>query len=206
MDEKEEIKKDGFKTVKDYKVVDRIKIAVDLIGKHHKVLELGCRTGEVTKLYCEDNDVTGIDFIPEFIKEAEKLKGTFWCWDLEEDLPFINNVFDVVFCGEVIEYLHNRKKCLREIHRVLKRGGRLIITEPNKFSFRRRLKFLTGYEIHEHKHFLHLFRYDELEYIIRCAGFKITKWINGKIHIKGITLPFKSKTLCDVWVVEAVKK
>jgi len=202
----EEIKKHGFETVKNYKVVKRVLIAVNLVGKNNKVLELGCRTGEVTKFFLENNDVIGIDVVPEFIHEARKLKGNYIIWDIDKnEFPFRDETFDVVFMGETLEYLHNRESCIKEIYRVLKKDGKLIITEINLFSLRRRLKFISGNQPYDLKHFIHFFHYKELEKLLTDNRFKITKWLNQGTNVKGVKLPFAFKGSCDTWVVEARK-
>ena len=183
---------------------NRMTVAAKLIGRHNEVLEIGCRCGEVTRLYASKNYVTGIDFIPEFIEEVKELKGDYFVWDADKGLGcFEDKSFDVVFIGETLEYLHNRNRCLKEIRRVLRKDGRLIICEVNKFSLRRRLKFLFGEEIHDLKYYIHFFHHKELRRLITRNGFRITKWINFGTHVKNIKLPIATKDLCDTWVIEA---
>lgn len=62
------------------------------------------------------------------------------------DLPFANDVFDVVFCGETIEHLIDPDHLLDEMHRVLKPGGLLILTTPNIANWYDRLMLLAGYQ------------------------------------------------------------
>ena len=65
--------------------------------------------------------------------------------DMEAPLPFPDASFDVVLCVEGIEHVVDRHKTLRELRRVLKPGGRLLITTPNLLSLRARVAFaLTG--------------------------------------------------------------
>lgn len=47
-----------------------------------------------------------------------------------KDLPFEKHFFDSVFCGEVIEHVFNPREVLREINRVLKEDGILLLTVP----------------------------------------------------------------------------
>jgi len=51
-----------------------------------------------------------------------------------EFLPFKDNIFDLVTCSEVLEHIAEPKKALKEMYRVLKPGGRLLISTPNRFA------------------------------------------------------------------------
>jgi len=49
-----------------------------------------------------------------------------------EDLPFPDGTFDWVTCSEVLEHIHAPEQAIREMYRVLKPGGTLLITTPNR--------------------------------------------------------------------------
>lgn len=51
------------------------------------------------------------------------------------ELPFEDNSFDIVTCREVIEHVEDEQKALKEIKRVLKPHGYLLITTPNLYNF-----------------------------------------------------------------------
>jgi SAM-dependent methyltransferase len=66
--------------------------------------------------------------------------------DLNEKLPYPDSVFDYIVCVEGIEHLENYYHLLREFGRILKKGGKLIITTPNVLSIFSRLRYLLiGY-------------------------------------------------------------
>ena len=48
-----------------------------------------------------------------------------------ETLPYADGSFDTVFSNEVIEHVADDRLCLREMVRVIKPGGRIIIFCPN---------------------------------------------------------------------------
>jgi SAM-dependent methyltransferase len=62
--------------------------------------------------------------------------------DINKGLPFDNGEFDAVCSVEVAEHLENRFDYFREINRVLKPGGILILTTPNITNLASRLRFL----------------------------------------------------------------
>jgi SAM-dependent methyltransferase len=67
-------------------------------------------------------------------------------YDAANPLPFPDGHFDYVFSVEGIEHFESPWKFIKDLCRVLKPGGRLIITTPNTFSVDARLKYLiSGY-------------------------------------------------------------
>jgi SAM-dependent methyltransferase len=60
-------------------------------------------------------------------------------------LDFQDEYFDTVVMVAVIEHLVDPKIALKELHRVLKPGGRLMIDTPNIAKWTRRIKLLLGY-------------------------------------------------------------
>jgi ubiquinone/menaquinone biosynthesis C-methylase UbiE len=105
---------------------------IDLRGR--RFLEVGCGlgyfSGEASRLGAK---VTGVDIGRRLVEKCRKRvpTGKFIVASASE-LPFKNGSFDIVLCTEVIEHVENQSKVLTEIFRVLKRGGYLAITTPNK--------------------------------------------------------------------------
>lgn len=63
--------------------------------------------------------------------------------DLDADpLPYPDASFDLVTCTEVIEHLRDFRGALREMHRVLRPGGALVLSTPNVLNLRSRLRYL----------------------------------------------------------------
>lgn len=59
-----------------------------------------------------------------------------------EPLPFGDNSFDLITCTDVIEHLEHYRQTLREMHRVLKPAGKLVVTTPNILNLKSRIRFL----------------------------------------------------------------
>lgn len=63
--------------------------------------------------------------------------------DLNQPLPFETDRFDAAVSVETIEHLENPFQFLRELARVTKPGGLIVVTTPNVHSIRSRLKYLV---------------------------------------------------------------
>ena len=61
--------------------------------------------------------------------------------DMNRSLPFPDGAFDAVTCLEGIEHTHDPRALIREFHRLLRPGGRLVLSTPNIHNLRSRIKF-----------------------------------------------------------------
>uniref|UniRef100_A0A832G6Q9 Class I SAM-dependent methyltransferase n=1 Tax=Ignavibacterium album TaxID=591197 RepID=A0A832G6Q9_9BACT len=114
-------------------------------GRTINVLDIGCGTGHyMEELLIRNHNVTGIDVAFGMLMKAkqklDKFNGKSHLIKSNiENLPFNDNSFDVILCIGVIEYLPDIPKALKEINRVLKGDGIVILSAPNLYS----LRFLT---------------------------------------------------------------
>ncbi|QQG40389.1 MAG: class I SAM-dependent methyltransferase [Candidatus Levyibacteriota bacterium] len=112
-----------------------------------KLLDIGCYDGYLASLLkdCLRNcEAYGIDIAKKTIVLARQKGIIAKICDIEKGIDFESNFFDYVFAGEIIEHLYDTDFFLREIKRILKPDGTLIITTPNFVSFGRRLYYLFG--------------------------------------------------------------
>ena len=114
--------------------IERYKFAAEFV--QGRVLDIACGSGYGSKMLADRaEEVWGGDISEEAIKIAkEKYSGEnvhFRLMDASE-LPFDNNYFDLVVSFETIEHLKDSEKFVAEIKRVLKPGGRLILSTPDK--------------------------------------------------------------------------
>jgi SAM-dependent methyltransferase len=58
-------------------------------------------------------------------------------------LPYDDNTFDVITCTEAFEHIESFHPIVREMFRILKPGGIVMVSTPNILNFRSRLKFLA---------------------------------------------------------------
>jgi SAM-dependent methyltransferase len=98
-----------------------------------RVLENGCGIGAyVAKLRQFNPHVFGLDYEFERVAEGGKTLDKLIC-AAGEALPYPNHTFDVVVSNEVIEHVQDDAASLREIVRVLRQGGRLVLFCPNRW-------------------------------------------------------------------------
>lgn len=113
-------------------------IALADLRSGQRVLDVACGTGVVTRLAAErvgrKGAVVGLDVNPGMLAVArtETLGDTLieWHQASAESMPLPNEVFDVVLCQMGLQFISNKLAALREIHRVLKPGGRVLATVP----------------------------------------------------------------------------
>lgn len=96
------------------------------------VLENGCGVGAyVSHLSRMGGVVVGLERDVERAREAGKINLHILC-GAGEFLPFADEVYDGILSHEVIEHVEDDEKTVREMIRVLKRGGRLVLFCPNR--------------------------------------------------------------------------
>ena len=99
-----------------------------------RFLNIGCGEGDYDpllktyskKLYAGDINESDIQYCKQFNKDKNIIYQTM---DIE-NLDFKKEYFDGILCTEVLEHVSSIKKSLKNVHRVLKKGGYLIVTIP----------------------------------------------------------------------------
>jgi SAM-dependent methyltransferase len=106
-----------------------------------RALDLGCGTGDVLRgLARERLLVVGVDLVPEMLIVAmqNNPEDRFAASDAAH-LPFRPGSFDVVISAGVFEYLPDPPAALRGVRELLRPGGHLILSLPNRASLFRKL-------------------------------------------------------------------
>ena len=94
-----------------------------------KILDVGCGTGGNLEMLAKFGAAEGVDISDDAL-EFCKAKGLKARKGLAESLPFENESFDVVTALDVVEHLDDDVAGLKEMHRVLKPGGKTLIFVP----------------------------------------------------------------------------
>jgi len=115
------------------------------------VIEVGCGDASfTTDLAKLSSRVTAIDIsagqIAENTQRFPQIK--FLQHDLAEKMPFADGSFEIAWCSEVLEHLFDPGFALREMHRVLRPGGKLLVTVPYHGRFKNLLIALFKWDEH----------------------------------------------------------
>ncbi len=105
------------------------------------ILEIGCGNGTGTKLiqkYFRPKQIHALDLDPRMIERARrKNKATSITFEVGDaaKLRFPNNHFDAVVDFGIIHHIPNWQDCLKELKRVLKPGGELLLEDLSIDTF-----------------------------------------------------------------------
>ena len=121
--------------------------AIQLVGTGHRVLEVGCSVGHVTRhLVAAGNTVVGVEIDADAAEEARTWAAQVHVVDL--DLTRLTTIesgpFDVIVLGDVLEHLRDPASTLRDLLSLLEPDGRVIISVPHVGFIDVRLMLLEG--------------------------------------------------------------
>jgi ubiquinone/menaquinone biosynthesis C-methylase UbiE len=153
-------------------------MTMEFVGKTQMVLDVGCGWGrELVRL----KNAVGIDVSLPFLKTARNyVKNDVILADAHH-LPFRKDSFDFIVTSEVLEHVANVAQVLKELKRILKLKGRLLIQTPNKS-----LTFGVLISPQKRGH-VHEFTFKELKDMLQSLGFMI-------LHRTGSTIPYIPST------------
>jgi 2-polyprenyl-3-methyl-5-hydroxy-6-metoxy-1,4-benzoquinol methylase len=95
-----------------------------------KILDMGVGLGRLLSRFPE-LERYGIDISLDYLRIARDL-GIEVAFSRIEDCPYRNGMFDIVVCCDVLEHVLDLTQCCREILRVLKPGGTIVVRVPNE--------------------------------------------------------------------------
>jgi len=172
--------------------------------KDDRYLEIGFGSGIFINKYMSNvSKIAGIDYSEDMVKLASNINRKLvesgkaeFKQGYASSLPWDDNEFTIVAAIEVFFFLNETEKTLKEVFRVLKPGGRLIIEMAfNKDDG-------VDHKKHVKKFNLKLYSGDEMKSLLEKAGFNeiiINYYKAMKIPIKGYIVP-------KGMIIKAIKK
>ena len=118
---------------------------------YNKILDVGCGNNKT-------KGAIGIDV-------SLQTQADVICNLINLIIPFKDNIFDIIICKQIIEHLPEVEKFLKELYRMGKNCGKVIIETPHFSSY-------MSYGDYKH---CHRFSYFTLDYLTKKIGFKIIK-------------------------------
>jgi len=105
-------------------------------AKIKSLLSVGCGPGVFLREIAENHpeiEVVGVDLSARRVRDADQrlrgLSNARACQGDAMDLPFAANTFDLVFCRFLMEYLPDKPLAVREMARVCKPGGKILLQD-----------------------------------------------------------------------------
>jgi len=184
-------------------------------GGVKKVLDLSCGGGHTARTLAERGfKVVATEYgVPPGVGDhIRRVAGV----DLNDCLPFRASSFDAVNLIEVIEHVEHQAQLIREIARVLKEGGVVVISTPNVLNVLSRLRFLfTGFVRGRVRpaHFargpgqapnIYLIHFYELYYLLYHSGFEIIELRKSRVKFAPVFFTFFLYPFMWLFSLEAV--
>lgn len=150
--------------------------------KSGRVLDIGAATGLFLSNFKKGNwEIEGTDISKIAAKIAKNKYGLVIKIGDFLDIKYPTNYFDLVTFNNVLEHLYKPKETLVKVHKVLKKGGTVLITVPNLDSFGSKLFKNSWYALDVPRHLYH-FTPSTLKKMIVDSGFKIVKVRHGYFY------------------------
>ncbi len=137
------------------------------IKENEKMLEVGFRDGYNLKyLKSLGIEIEGIEVNTIAIKAAEELGCKVFEEDIQKKTHFEDKTFDVISACDVLEHCYEPEDALREMYRILKDDGRIVIEIPLEKKFGRNLM---------HGHSALFYNEKQFEKLVNSIGFYVFK-------------------------------
>jgi len=105
------------------------------------ILDFGCGPGSfLVSMAPLCREIVGVDISRNFVSTTQQMIGLFKLNNASsvhiqpDKLPFADESFDCLMMMDVVHHLETVDKSLKEAFRVVKKGGRIFIFEPNKLN------------------------------------------------------------------------
>ena len=104
-------------------------------GRGKKLIEFGCATGAAANLFADYGfSVTSTDVSRYAVSHAKKQYSdiSFYVHDMQKRFAKEKD-FDVAVAFDVVEHLEKPEQAIKNVYKILKKGGAIILTTPNDY-------------------------------------------------------------------------
>jgi ubiquinone biosynthesis O-methyltransferase len=201
----------------DYEQTVRSQMVISMIDPKPEevILDGGCGNArDLIQLAPHGCKCVGIDFSPNMVEEAKKELATRNIQRVElevgdlTNLRFCDKTFDKVFASEVLEHVPDYRKAVSEMARVLKPGGTLVVTTPNRHSLYGFDRYIICQRILRLKH-RHPYdewnTFKELASALEDNGLEIVRSA-GVCYVPGFLVPYHLPTALKKLLITIVRR
>jgi len=142
-------------------------ICGELQTPHPRILDVGCGTGANLELLERFGDVEGVDISDDALAFCRERGFQNVRQGAAEQLPYEDDTFNIVTALDVIEHLDDDLMSLKEMHRVLRPDGRVLLFVPA-------FMFLWGVQDDVSNH-RRRYTLKELKRVVERAGFEVER-------------------------------
>jgi SAM-dependent methyltransferase len=132
-----------------------------------RILDVGCGTGANLLMLSKYGDAEGVDVSEDALAFCRERGLDTVKLGAAEALPYEDGTFDLVTALDVVEHLDDDLAGLREMRRVLRPGGRVLLFVPT-------FMFLWGLQ-DDVSHHRRRYRMPELRRVLEQAGFEVER-------------------------------
>ncbi|HXS01674.1 MAG TPA: methyltransferase domain-containing protein [Pyrinomonadaceae bacterium] len=142
-------------------------ICREVTDRRPRILDVGCGTGANLLMLSQYGDAEGVDVSEDALAFCRERGLDKVRLGAAEELPYEDGTFDLVTALDVVEHLDDDLAGLREMRRVLRPGGRVLLFVPT-------FMFLWGLQDDVSNH-RRRYRLPELQRVLEQAGFEIER-------------------------------
>lgn len=142
-------------------------ICRNVTDRRPRILDVGCGTGANLLMLSEYGEAEGVDIAEDALAFCRERGLDKVRLGAGEELPYEDGTFDLVTAFDVVEHMDDDLAGLREMRRVLRPGGRVLLFVPT-------FMFLWGLQDDVSNH-RRRYRLPELRRVLEQAGFEIER-------------------------------